>query len=339
VKKSTSQSVPLAAAPPAELASIFNEVIDRALALIQKPTREPDEDIHGIRLSIKRLRALLLMIEPVIAHVSYERENARLRDAARLLATSRDTAIARKTLAALSTSVAGKRNRDAFARAIEGADRSFELPTMIERAATLRKVAAALKKSRQYIPLIALPEDKWRAIGPGLEAVYRAGRKRMDIALAGNDNLAFHRWRIRVNRLFYILEMLAPIWPAGLGKTVCRLKELQGKLGEDHDLVVLISILEAAPNSFGGNRAVRRVIGRIDQGRRKLRRECRNLGRSIYRKNPCTLAGYVERHWRKWQRSLPSMSKWTTPVAIAAELSFSARRKLLPGMAGDEKRR
>ena len=176
MKKNPAPSLHPHESASAGLARIVRQLVEGALALIERPTGEPDEDIHEIRISIKRLRALLLLIRPVVADKSFERENARLRNAARRLAVSRDAAVARKTLLALAKSADGKRERAAFARVLQGFHRTVEPPDTTDRGAALREVAAALRLSGKNIPRLRLPADDWKAIGPGLEDVYRAGR-------------------------------------------------------------------------------------------------------------------------------------------------------------------
>ncbi len=102
-----------------------------------------------------------------------------------------------------------------------------------------------LQRSRQNIQRLRIVGDEWRSLGPGLAQVYRSGRRRMRSALtSGDDAAAFHRWRTRVKVLYYQLQMLNSVWPKRLGKTVAFLRKLEHKLGADHDLSVLKSVLK-----------------------------------------------------------------------------------------------
>src|SRR5687767_170648 len=161
------------------LARIVRELVADALAPIARPTGEPNEDIHEIRTGIKRLRAVLLLIRPVIAKKSYDRENARLRNAARRLGVSRDLAVARKTLLKLAKTAGGRRDRSAFARVLKGFHQTVEPPDRTDRRQAFRAVAAALRKSAKRIPRLRFRAQEWEAIRPGVETVYRTGRRRM----------------------------------------------------------------------------------------------------------------------------------------------------------------
>jgi CHAD domain-containing protein len=293
----------------AGLPRINGELVEVALAPIARPSGEPDEDIHAIRTSIKRLRALLLLVRPVVAKKTYERENARLRDAARRLAFSRDSAVARKTLLALAKTVTGKRDRDALAQMLKGFHKTVEPPDHTDHTKALRDVAAALREVRKGIPWLRLHAQEWEAIRPGLEVVYRTGRQRMKRAFAKNDDESFHRWRIRVKNLLYQLQMLAPVWPARLCKILACLEKLQRKLGDDHDLVVVKSVLESSPGAFGGPCAIQRVVTCLDRRSQKLRKVSRKLGKAIFDEKPRRFVHDLEKQWRKWRETKGSMTR------------------------------
>ena len=82
----------------AGLRRIVDELIKSAIACIKEPSREREEDLHQVRLAIKRLRAILRLLRPLVSKTFFKRENARLRSAARRLARLRDLAVARRTL-------------------------------------------------------------------------------------------------------------------------------------------------------------------------------------------------------------------------------------------------
>ena len=65
------------------------------------PTSDRVEDLHFVRVTKKRLRAILRLIRPAIKKTAFDRENGRLRTAARRLSIARDADVARQTLATL----------------------------------------------------------------------------------------------------------------------------------------------------------------------------------------------------------------------------------------------
>src|SRR6266699_3904847 len=96
------------------LARISGESIQRALARIECAGKNRAEDLHQVRVTIKRLRALLRLARPVISEAFCDRENRRLKDIADRLAFFRDATVSRQTLATLAESAADKRNEGAL---------------------------------------------------------------------------------------------------------------------------------------------------------------------------------------------------------------------------------
>jgi CHAD domain-containing protein len=82
-----------------------------------------------------------------------------------------------------------------------------------------------------------------KTIEPGLKKLDRQNRTWMKRALSSDKDEDFHEWRKGVKYYFYLLKMLAPMWPSRLRKTVKHLDCLQCKLGKYHDLAVLKSFL------------------------------------------------------------------------------------------------
>src|SRR5438128_12094450 len=68
------------------LARISGELIQRALTRIECAGRNRAEDLHQVRVTIKRLRALLRLARPVISEAFCDRENRRLKATADRLA-------------------------------------------------------------------------------------------------------------------------------------------------------------------------------------------------------------------------------------------------------------
>lgn len=83
----------------AGLIRVADALIQNAVDRIRGPTSDHGEDVHLVRVTIKRLRAMLRLIRPVISKTAFDRERARLRKAARRLSFARDSDVARQTLA------------------------------------------------------------------------------------------------------------------------------------------------------------------------------------------------------------------------------------------------
>ena len=274
-------------------------LIDRAVHRIENPSGDRTEDVHFVRTTIKRLRAMLRLIQPTIRAASFEREDALLKKAARRLAGLRDAAVGQKTLERLAKAARGKREQEACKVVLDHYRLLGPAQSVAQQKSTMRAVARMLRRSRQDIQRLRIVQDEWRTIGPGLARVYRSGRKRMRNALTSGDDEAFHRWRVRVKNLYFQMQWLTPLWPKRLHRMTARLTKLQKVLGADHDLTVLKAVLEKSPKDFGGSTTVKCILARLKKRSRKFRRASRPLGEEIFAEKPDRFIQRFKQHWRK----------------------------------------
>ena len=80
----------------AGLLRVADNLVKNAVERIRNPTNDRVEDLHFVRVTIKRLRAILRLIRPAIKKRAFDRENGRLRTAARRLSVARDADVARQ---------------------------------------------------------------------------------------------------------------------------------------------------------------------------------------------------------------------------------------------------
>ena len=126
----------------AGLLRIAAALIGTARERVAHPSSDRGEDVHAVRTAIKRLRALLRLIRPVIGKTRFTREDGRLRNAARQLAVAREHTVARRTLFALAASAPHRRERQALAVARAGFTSDARRRAATEKA--LREVARRL---------------------------------------------------------------------------------------------------------------------------------------------------------------------------------------------------
>ena len=213
---------------------VVDELTDSVSENLADPARNGEPDIHGIRTTIKRLRALLRLVRPAIGPAFFNRENARLRVAAALLSLARDTEVACQTLKTLP--VSAERDRDAVQTVLAGFESRVQVPVDLDD--NLARVKRSVEQTRRNLHRLRFRLPERDLLAAGLGTVYRQGRKRMEAAIElGQDN-AFHRWRIRAKNLYYELEFLKAIWPGRFHRLISRLSKLQDEIGLDHDAAV-----------------------------------------------------------------------------------------------------
>jgi CHAD domain-containing protein len=287
------------------LVRIANTLIHGALSRIERPGSNRAEDLHRVRLAVKRLRALLRLARPAISETFYQRENGRLKTVADRLSHFRDITVSRQTLAKLAKDAPDQRSGKAFrelsARMVDaGPDR---VQFQHDRELALRRAVESLAEAGQNFENMLVIGEGWQALGSGLQRIYRRARAGMLRAQACETADTFHHWRKQVKYFYYQLQMLKPIWPKRLGTIVRRLNKLEDKLGMDHDLAVLESVLRQSPEHYGGKRAVKQVAACLERQSKKLRKETECLSREVFRDKPAKFVAKVEKRWTAWQHS------------------------------------
>jgi CHAD domain-containing protein len=277
------------------LLRVVDALIDSAADGLSNESRNGQQDIHQVRTTIKRLRALLRLIRPAVDSAIFNRENVRLRTAARLLSFARDTEVARGTLKTLP--VSNQIDQDSVRSVLSGFEVKVERPNDLDE--TMAEVRRRLAQTRRNFHRLKLRGTEREILKRGLRAVYRQGRNRMRDAIELGEDSAFHRWRIRAKNLYYELEFLESVWPKGLQRMVSRLSKLQDEIGVDHDAAVLRAWLKKTPENFGGSETVRRVVACLDSQTQKLRKRVVPLGQLIWGEKPRRFARRVVRHWDK----------------------------------------
>ena len=250
-----------------------------------------------------RLRALLRLLRPVISEAFCDRENRRLKAMADRLAFFRDATVSRQTLATLAGSVVDKRSEGAFdlvlARFVDHGPEPGQFRTHRERA--LLHAGASLAEAKQSFENMLIPAEDWQALGPGLQQVYGRARNRMLRALTYQTPETFHDWRKQVKYLYYQLQTLEAISPKRLETMVRRLRELEDRLGEDHDLAVLEKILCDGRERYGGKRPVKCVLACLARQSKKLRRETAAMGTELFREKPRKFVDRLGKRWTVWR--------------------------------------
>jgi CHAD domain-containing protein len=297
--------------------------IDLALELLgagdcgaHRHGQPPDEQaVHDTRKAIKRLRALLRLLEHELGPRSFQREDAALRHIARQLSTARDATVMLSTLDALIArhprTLARRRSVLALRQRVSQHSRRMQQLTLAHPA-TREEVLGELRALRYRVSAWALPSGhSMQLVHADLTRLYRQGRAR-HARLArgrGKRTRAMHRWRKRVKDLRYAAEMLQRRQPPAspgtprssnppaaskrLRKLARRADQLGELLGQEHDLAVLEQHLRAAA---AGNhrhqlwrtspRARKQLLEHIAKRRRKLRKRALRQGRKLYAHKP-----------------------------------------------------
>ncbi|HYL59276.1 MAG TPA: CHAD domain-containing protein [Candidatus Acidoferrales bacterium] len=262
------------------------DALARSRAAAESGEAEP---LHQFRVTTRRLRASIELFS-VVLYASQLR-------------------LFRRDLAWISAQAGAVRECDVTATLIE--ERTAKIEPELARAITPMIEALRARRSEEHATLRALLESKRyrgltdRLSRPALKKV--GGDRKLGIAApqllraAGRaatrqgERLAqdapaivFHKLRVRIKRLRYSLEMMAPLGAKRHKKALARLEELQELLGLYHDVTVCAEWLLAYAESAGAPLRTVMAAGALIQSlaarEAKLRRRCR-------------------RQWRRFERS------------------------------------
>ena len=296
--------------------------------------------VHETRKALKRLRALVRLLREELGESAFQRENGALRDAGRCLAGARDAEVVLATLDALIERHPRRLRRRGGVARLRGS-----LLDQRERMAGGTISPAAQAEVLLQLRAFRLRAQHWRLmerrglglVEPGLERIYRQGRRRHARVLSGRGSRsrAMHEWRKRVKDLRYAAEMLqrrgssqgdrrvgarkrkrARAQETYLRKLAKRADELGELLGEEHDLVLLEELVRSCPGSDRGasgagtqippvalSRRTRKLLLRlVKRRRRELRIRALQDGERLYAPTPTRFVRRVRRAYASGAR-------------------------------------
>jgi CHAD domain-containing protein len=253
------------------------------------------KSVHETRKHIKKIRSVLHLFRKELGSY-YKALDERIRFAARQLSDVRDA----ETLVTTMETLRREHGRLVTAPIFKAADsvlktrRDDSYGRLGQRR--LAVVRRRLVHSRRVVPARIRAVTTGRTMREGVKRGYRRAREAMDEATSGQaEDVRFHEWRRRVKDHWYQLRLVEGI-NGKAHRRVRRLKQLQDWLGDDHNLVVLRSVILASPHRFGDAHAVSVILDCIDVHLSALRRRAIRRGRQLFAKKPASF----EKHISGW---------------------------------------
>lgn len=287
------------------LRRIVREQLGAALDELGDAELDVHETIHQTRKRCKKARAALRLVRPGLKR--YPEANARLRDAARLLAAPRDAQSHLEALDALAGHYEGLLAPEALAPVRAGleAHRAGLSGPDSDIALRMAEVAGQLHRAREAAAAWRVKGPRYEVLAGGLAASYGRGRRARAEAYERPSSERFHEWRKRAKYHRYHVRLLATAWPEVLDPTREALHDLTDLLGEAHDLAVLRARLVADPVAFGGYRPVQVVSALADARRAELRARARGLGARVFAEPKKRAGQRFAAYVRAWDEERP----------------------------------
>jgi CHAD domain-containing protein len=271
-----------------------NQIAKALDGLIGRGDANSDEVIHDARKRLKKVRALVRLARSGLGPKLADREDDRLRDAARPLSEVRDASVLVDTLDGLVERFGDEGEPEAIASAREAlVSRKREITRrVLDEGNALAKVAQAMEQVRRDAKRWEVDGDDWDVLEAGLDRIYQRGLRAFREATARPTDENLHEWRKRVKDLWYVMDILKPIRPEYTGRLGTEAHKLADLLGDDHDLSVL---RETLPDS--GEILLTLIAGR----RVELQREAFALGPILHAEEPKLFLARLGAYWRAWR--------------------------------------
>jgi hypothetical protein len=257
--------------------------------------RESDRRVHTARRHVKKVRALIRLVEPCLAGGG-EATQRRLRKVSRMLAAVADGEAIVGTLDALARRYPHDLSASTFA-ALQAVLQAHEARVDHDaaRASVLRTAARRLAWERTKVPTWRLTRRGLRAIAPGLRRSVRAARRAMRRAVADPTTRRYNAWRRRVKDLWFHLRLLEGWTGGALAEEQLLLERLDGLLGEAHNCALLCDVLAA--HGVGSRQESARILRLVRRYRCDLRRRAEGLAPRVHATKPRAFVTRVADRW------------------------------------------
>jgi CHAD domain-containing protein len=261
-----------------------------------------DEAIHEARKSVKKVRAIMSLIEADAGRLGDCRK--RLRRANRTLSGPRDADATLSILKTLTTKMPRLLSEHTFASVRHRL--SVNKQSAMEAAecqGAWGKVGRELEKIRQDVKGWRPDHRGFRALQAGIRSAHRRGRKRLADAQSRQGATEFHEWRKEMKGWWYALRLIQAC-NSSVRRDADALHRAETELGDDHNLVVLCAELSKAPSLLGGPEGLDRLRRHVNRYQSGLRKKAIAGTRAIYRRKSREYVRELERAWKTWRRRL-----------------------------------
>ena len=253
--------------------------------------------VHDARKGLKRMRALLRLIRPVVDNRWLREQDAAYREIARGLADMRDVDSALACIAKLEVAAKSLAANAALVRLKAQLQVQRDALQTGAIDATSAKARKALKAAARRFAAVKLDRRGFTIVGRGLALTCEQGRRLQARAYGNGADADFHRWRKRVQHHWRHMQLLARAWPEAMAAREALARELAELLGDEHDLTELACEIKRRASDLGPAGAVLSLQRACAARKAELRRLAEPRGRRLLAEHGKALARRIERYW------------------------------------------
>jgi CHAD domain-containing protein len=223
------------------LAAFAHDILNEARAALDDAARADAVAVHDFRKAMKRWRAFLRLLEPIVASDARRLRDI-ARDLARALAAARDGQSALDAVADLTRqdTELSARTWTSIRRRLDALRVSAE--TVALTGAVRERLRAALEVGARAVDHWPLAQTSFWDVAEGMTQGYARARRAVprDWTEATDETLHALRQRVVVHR--YQMPLLEPLWPRLDRLWVGEAQRLRDHLGAHQDLTVLAAL-------------------------------------------------------------------------------------------------
>ena len=202
--------------------------------------------VHEARKHIKKVRALIRLLRPAMGNAFCKGENAALRKAAQRISSIRDAHVRVQTIKKLMTR--SRAHRAEFARIREAmVARLQQVLDESRQSDWCKHVAADIERAICSLNDWPLKRLKAKSIRHGLKTACKKARHAVVAARREASDANLHELRKGIKDLWYDLQLLGGNRPAPIKALTKSMRDLGEKLGNDHDLAMLLGARDDNP--------------------------------------------------------------------------------------------
>lgn len=287
------------------LQRIVSEQVRLAIWQLSENAFSRDESAHEARKSLKKARSAMRLLRGQLGasfDKEYDQANTALREAGRKLSPLRDSQALIEMFDELNEKYREELGDQSLITVREGlVARKKRLELEFERKRTRGTVLKVLRQAATQVGKWNSEQGGFQALSAGFATTIRRNRKAHTDADKQSNPEGFHEWRKRAKDLRHHLGLLGKAWPPVLGGYEQAAEDLEQKLGDDHNLVVLRNTVLKTPDHFGQQVQVKAILDVVDKHQRKLRDECEFLALRLYEDKPGHWRRRIERCWSALQ--------------------------------------
>lgn len=292
--------MPYSFKPHHSLSRDMRSIVDRQLALAllrldSVGTPSSDDTVHEARKHLKKILAVLRLAKRALG-TEQARALSRIRAASRLLAPIADAEALVDTAASLGSGPAPRLGH-ATVSALQAAllEREAAIGRAAVRQNVLTKVARILRAEQKRVAGWTPRTNGFPTLAPGLARSMRRARRCMRRAATTLEANAFHAWRRRVKDLWLQVRLLQARCGTALTVTEAQLEQLDGLLGEYHNLALLERVLLDEP--LLSRTATAHSLRVVRSRRAALGRRALVVGARTLAQKPRPFIRHIAAHW------------------------------------------